>query len=384
MKPAFYQKLRIGVLGGGQLGRMLLPPAQRFGVHMGFLDPDPAAPVASLGAPLTRGDFRSAEDVLRFGRQHDLVTLEIENVSTEALAQLVAEGIEVYPQPQVVALIQDKGAQKEFYTQHGIPTAAYRLVSGIAELREHPPTYPSILKLCRGGYDGRGVIKLTELADLDRAAAKGFYAPCVLEALVPIRQEIAVIVARNVHGQVVAYPPVEMAFHPTAHLVEYLYAPAHLDSKGIRGVQLAAVRVAEALGIVGLLAVELFIDEQGEVLVNEIAPRPHNSGHASIEANVTSQYEQHLRAILGLPLGSPALRTPAVMLNLLGEEGHSGPARIEGIEQALAQPGVHFHWYGKAETRPLRKMGHVTITDASLEAAIQKAYLVRRLLRVVT
>ena len=200
----------------------------------------------------------------------------------------------------------------------------------------------------------------------------------------PIRQEIAVIVARNVHGQVVAYPPVEMAFHPTAHLVDYLFCPAHLDSKGIRGVQLAAVRVAEALGIVGLLAVELFIDEHGEVLVNEIAPRPHNSGHASIEANVTSQYEQHLRAILGLPLGSPALRTPAVMLNLLGEEGYSGPARIEGIEQALAQPGVHFHWYGKAETRPLRKMGHVTITDASLEAAIQKAYLVRRLLRVVT
>ena len=376
----FYRDLRVGVLGGGQLGRMLLPAAQRLGLQLSFLDPDPAAPVVPVARAVTQGSYADAEQVLAFGRQHDLVTIEIEHVAVEALRTLVAEGVRVYPQPEVIALVQDKGLQKEFYQRHSIPTAPYRLVGSAQELRATQRDYPAILKLRRGGYDGRGVMKLKSAADLDRA----FDAPCVVEQLVDIRQELAVLVARNVGGQTLAYPPVEMAFHPTAHLVEYLFAPARIDRETYRRAQRLAVEVAEALGIVGLLAVELFVDTQGTLLVNEIAPRPHNSGHATIEGNVTSQYEQHLRAIVGLPLGSPRLVEPSVMVNLLGAEGHSGPARLEGVTQALALPGVHLHWYGKAETRPYRKMGHVTVTDPDLEAAIQKVYLVRQTLRVVT
>lgn len=371
---------RVGVLGGGQLGRMLLPPAQALGLHLAYLDPDPEAPVAGLTPHVTLGHYADAEAVLAFGRSCDVLTIEIEHVAVDALRTLAAQGVAVYPPPDVIALVQDKGLQKQFYQQHGFPTADFRLVESGQQLRRSATQFPLMLKLRRGGYDGRGVMRLASAADLDRA----FDAPCVVEQLVDIRQEIAVIVARSTTGQTLAYPPVEMAFHPTAHLVDFLFAPARLDRDTHRQAQLLAVRLAEALGTVGLLAVELFVTTSGQLLINEIAPRPHNSGHATIEANVTSQYAQHLRAILGLPLGSTRLVEACAMVNLVGAEGHSGPARLEGLERVLATPGAHLHWYGKAHTRPYRKMGHVTLTDPDLEAAIQKAYLVRQTLRVVT
>lgn len=389
MKDISEHKLnqRIGVLGGGQLGRMLLPPALRLNLELGFLDPDANAPCRANAAYFQHGDLMDFETVCDFGRRFDLITTEIEHVNTDALAGLADEGVRVRPSAKILALVQDKLKQKEFYQTHGIPTAEFAGVENREDLLRRLPElrrlFPVMQKLRRSGYDGRGVQKLPDApADSDDAehagiaalAATAFDAPSLIERRIPFEKEIAVIVSRNPSGDVALYPPVEMEFHPTANLVELLFAPADLTPAVVSRSESIARQIAEELQLEGILAVEMFVTTDGEVLVNEIAPRPHNSGHHTIEACVTSQFEQHLRAILDFAPGATTLIAPAAMVNLLGTRGQ-GPAQYPGIEKILAMPGVHLHLYGKRLTRPFRKMGHVTITgpagDLHSPAAVQ-------------
>ncbi|TAE54680.1 MAG: 5-(carboxyamino)imidazole ribonucleotide synthase, partial [Bacteroidetes bacterium] len=327
-----------------------------------------------------QGSLSDFDTVYRFGQGCDLITIEIENVNTEALEALQAEGKTVYPYPKTIRLIQDKRVQKQFYQDRGLPTAPFQWVENQVDVREKAHTFPVVNKLARLGYDGRGVQVLRSAADLDKA----FDAPGLLEAFVPFEKEIAVLVARNPQGEMAVYPVVEMLFHPEQNLVEYLSAPAEItEEQSVRARDIAC-QLAGALNYVGILAVEMFLTREGTIYINESAPRPHNSGHHTIRACSTSQYEQHLRAILGLPLGSTEQLCPAAMLNMLGEPGHSGPVRLEGIEEALAIPGVYPHFYGKAETRPFRKMGHVTILGHSQAELREKAERVRQVLKVVS
>jgi 5-(carboxyamino)imidazole ribonucleotide synthase len=369
---------RLGVLGGGQLGRMLIQSGIDFNIHFSVLDPDASAP-CQLISNFTNGKLTDFQTVIDFGSKCDLITIEIENVSVAALKELVKQGKKVFPQPEIIELIQDKCTQKEFYRKHNIPTADFILTQNKKETLTHAAFLPAVNKLGKEGYDGRGVQIIRTEKDFDKA----FDAPGLLEKLIDFEKEIAVIVARNEKGEIISYPAVEMVFHPTANLVEYLFAPAQIE-KGIASEADKIARdIIQKLEMVGLLAVEMFVTKDGKVLVNEIAPRPHNSGHQTIEANVTSQYEQHLRAILNLPLGDTAALLPSAMVNLLGEEGFSGEAKYKGLEEVLALSGTHVHLYGKKMTKPFRKMGHVTIVDADLESLKKKANFVKNTLKVI-
>lgn len=361
------------MLGGGQLGRMLSAPALRFGIDLAFMDADPDAPCRSLTDRFACGSLLDYDAVYKFGRECDLVTIEIEHVNVDALAALEKAGVKVRPSAQLIALVQDKLRQKEFYQAHQIPTAEFAAVDAPADLARFHTWFPAVLKLRRSGYDGRGVMKLDSPAD----AARAFDAPALIERRIDFVREIAVIVSRNPAGEIATFPAVEMEFHPQANLVEFLFSPTRLSPAEEAAAQVLARRVAEALELEGLLAVEMFQTADGQFLVNEIAPRPHNSGHHTIEACVTSQFEQFLRAILDLPPGDTRLIQPAVMVNLLGAAGHAGPARYVNMEKVLAWPGVHLHLYGKRLTRPFRKMGHITVTAARLEEAIEIARRVR-------
>lgn len=379
MNTPFRQDFTIGILGGGQLGRMLIQSGIDFNLRFAVLDPDPQAPCAGL-TEFYHGKLSDFDTVMKFGFLCDLITIEIESVNTEALKELVKKGKQVYPQPEVIELIQDKRTQKVFFRDHGIPTADFVLVESSLDVKKHTALLPAVNKLGRDGYDGRGVQILRNHSDLDKA----FDAPGLLEELVDFQQEISVIVSRNLLGEVTTFPPVEMVFHPEQNLVEYLFAPAAITENILIEADNIARKVIHDLEMVGVLAVEMFVTKQGKVLVNEIAPRPHNSGHQTIEANVTSQYEQHLRCILGLPLGDTTIILPSAMVNLLGEEGHSGPARYQGFAEVLAMPGVHVHLYGKHFTKPFRKMGHVTIMDADEESLKKKTNFVKNTLKVIT
>lgn len=359
----------LGILGAGQLGKMLAQAASPWDLKLHMLDPAPNAPAAHLCSQFTLGDFRDEAAVLAFGQHCDLLTIEIEQVNVPALRQLQAKGVKVYPDPNALEIIQDKGLQKDFLIQHRLPTAPYTLVDDPETLRDHPPEFPKVQKKRTEGYDGRGVKMLRSPEDLQDLLP----GPSVLEDAVEMAMEISVIAARNPSGDIVTYDPVEMRFHPTANLVEFLAAPARISPEMAAQARDLAKATIAAFDMVGLLAVEMFIDTAGNLLINEVAPRPHNSGHHTIEACVTSQYQQHLRAILDLPLGDTALRQPGVMLNLLGEPGHSGPVRYEGVDAVLRQTGAHLHLYGKAETRPYRKMGHLTVVNDDLEQAIANA-----------
>ncbi|MBL0063601.1 MAG: 5-(carboxyamino)imidazole ribonucleotide synthase [Bacteroidetes bacterium] len=379
MSKAFYDTLRFGILGGGQLGRMLIQKATDFNVTNVVLDPDPEAPCRYLADEFVCGSFQDYETVLAFGRTVDLLTIEIEHVNVEALEQLEKEGIVVYPQSRVIRLVQDKGLQKIFYRTHGIPTAEFHLLDSIEHIAKYASQFPFIQKLRKGGYDGKGVVKLENSGEI----IKGFDAPSILEKLIDFEKEISVLVARNAQGECKAFPVVEMEFNPEANLVEYLFSPASISPQHEQKAEAIALEVARSIQLVGLLAVEMFLTKSGEILVNEIAPRPHNSGHQTIEGNTTSQYEQHLRAILGLPLGSTNITKPSVMVNLLGEKGFNGHAVYEGLKEALSIEGVHLHLYGKKITKPFRKMGHVTVTADTLEEAKSKAKKVKDLIRVI-
>jgi 5-(carboxyamino)imidazole ribonucleotide synthase len=378
LSKAFDQNFKIGILGGGQLGRMLLQAGIDFNLSFSVLDPDENAPCKEL-ADFHVGKLTDYDTVMKFGSTCDVITIEIENVNTQALKDLAKKGKKVFPQPEIIELIQDKRTQKSFYKERGIPTAEFHLTENKQEVQQLADFLPAVNKLGKEGYDGRGVQIMKSKDDLSKA----FDAPGLLEKLVDYQKEISVIVARNEQGEISTYPAVEMVFHPEQNLVEYLFAPAQLSGHILEEADSIARKVIKQLNMVGLLAVEMFVTKENEILVNEVAPRPHNSGHQTIEANATSQYEQHLRAICGLPLGNTSIRTPSAMVNLLGEPGFSGPAKYQGFEEVIKIAGVHVHLYGKKLTKPFRKMGHITIIDQDIESLKQKATFVKQTLKVI-
>lgn len=375
---AFYRDLRVGILGGGQLGRMLIQEAINYNVCINILDPDPNAPCKRLCEEFITGSLTDYDTVYNFGKNLDLITIEIEKVNVDALQKLEEEGVLVYPQPRVIRLIQDKGLQKEFFKQHDFPTSAFQLIPSKEHLKNCSLNFPFIQKLRKDGYDGKGVYKVVSDDDLEHA----FEAPSLIEEWVDFDKEIAVIVARNENGDIKAFPLVEMEFNPEANLVEFLISPSTLPLFIQDKAEKLAIEIANALKITGLLAVEMFLTKSGDILVNELAPRPHNSGHQSIEGNYISQFEQHLRAIFNLPLGDVRTTNNAIMINLLGEKGFEGPAVYEGIQEILAMDGIYVHLYGKKYTKPFRKMGHITIVDQNREIAIQKARKVQSMVKV--
>ena len=379
MSKSWSQQPVIGILGGGQLGRMFIEEAARYDVKIDVLDPQPLASCAHLAHAFTVGDFKDYHTVMAWGEDKDIITIEIENVNLEALKALENKGKKVYPQPHVLELIKDKGAQKQFYAQHQIPTAPFVLIDNAQAIQEHLEYLPCMQKLRTGGYDGKGVQPLRGAADLSAA----FNAPSVLESWVDFESEIAVMVARNADGQMKTFPAVDMEFNPEANLVEFLFTPSERPQAVISKAETLAIEVAEKMGIVGVLAVEMFVLRDGSVLVNEVAPRPHNSGHHTIECCYTSQYEQHLRAIMNWPLGDTSLIQPAVMVNLLGEKGSQGQVVYDGMQDVLQMPGVYVHLYGKKTTSSFRKMGHVTVMHSSLSTAKEMAREVMQKLKVV-
>ena len=359
-KSPFSGNVKLAILGGGQLGKMMLTKCRQWDVFTKVLDPSPNAPARLLADDFSVGDLMDYQTVVDFGKDADVVTIEIENVNIEALHTLQKQEKKVYPKPETLAIIQSKAKQKQFYTDHNIPTSAFKAYA-------QKPAWdsikvPCIWKASRFGYDGFGVKKIETQSDWASVPD----VPCIVEDCVAIAKEIAVIVARKETGECVSYPPVEMEFHPQANQVEYVFTPSTLQHEVSAESQQLAERVAHELNHVGLLAVELFLDAKGKLLVNEVAPRPHNSGHLTIEAAVTSQFEQHLRTILGLPFGSCDFFQNAIMINLVGENGYNGPVVYEGMNDLLETPGLHIHLYGKAETRPMRKMGHLTLTGSDL------------------
>lgn len=371
---------KIGILGGGQLGLMLLQAAVDWNLDVHILDPDAEAPCSKIAPHFQQGSLQDFDTVYQFGKNLDIITIEIEKVNVEALELLVAEGKQVFPQPEVIRLIQDKRIQKQFYLDHNLPTADFILTENRADVEKHIDFLPAFHKLGKDGYDGRGVQRIASAADLPKA----FDQPGLLEKAVPFEKELAVIVSRNASGEVSTFPTVEMVFHPELNLVEYLFAPAEISAQIDQKAQEIAKRTAEAFQIVGILAVELFLTKEGEILINEVAPRPHNSGHHTIRANATSQYEQHWRSILNLPLGSTYTYGPSAMVNLLGEAGYEGKAHYEGMEKLLATPQVFPFLYWKAITKPFRKMGHITIVDQDIESLREKVEFVKNNIRVIS
>lgn len=360
---------------------MLAEATAQFPVPCEALDASEQAPAAQV-IPVTRGEVGSADDVVRFGRGFDIVTIEVERVSVAGMRALAEAGVAVRPQPEVVATIQDKGTQKAWLVEAGFPTSDFEAYDDAAALREAVTvgnrTLPFVQKVRREGYDGRGVFVVRDEADLERLLD----GPCIAEDMVVIAQELAVIVGRGVDGDMKSYDPVEMVFRDGANMLDVLLSPARVSSAMAAAAQDLARRVAEAIGIVGVIAVEMFVDGDGELWVNELAPRPHNSGHHTIEACVTSQYEQHLRAITGEALGSTEMKQAAVLVNVVGAPGHEGKPVYLGVEEAEALGGVHVHLYGKQKTWGMRKMGHVTVLDDELDRAMHKAQRVRDMIRV--
>ncbi len=374
----FQDNFKLGITKGGQLGKMLIQAAMDFDPAIHILDDDPECPCRNFCTSFTSGNPLNFEVLYQFGKKVDLLTLEIEHVNAEALERLKQESIAVYPDPSIIKIVQDKGVQKKFYAEHGIPTAEFQLIEGKKEILNHSNLLPAVQKTRRAGYDGKGVYKINSAKDMGGA----FDEPSVLEKKVPFEKEISVIVTRSRSGELAVFPVIELMFHPQKNLVEFLFSPAKITNEVQEKAKSIACQIATQLAMVGVLAVEMFVLADGQVLVNEIAPRPHNSGHHTIEANVTSQFEQHLRAIVGFPLGDPSMIKPAVMVNLLGEDGFSGPVVYEGIETILKEPGVYVHLYGKKLTKPYRKMGHITVVADTLEEALGKARRIQTIVKV--
>lgn len=372
--------LKLGILGGGQLGRMLIQEAINYNLTTLILDPDTDAPCKHLANYFECGSITDFDTVYNFGKKADIITIEIEKVNIEALEQLEKEGKQVYPQSRVIRLIQDKGVQKQFFKENNIPTAPFQLVNTKEDMRNSNFPFPYMLKQRKDGYDGKGVMKINNLAEVDNA----FDAPCLIEQLVDFEKEVAVIVSRNPNGDVKTFPMVEMEFNAEANLVEFLISPSTYPAAIQQKAETIAKNIASSLNITGLLAVEMFVTKNGDILVNELAPRPHNSGHHTIEGNYVSQFDQHLRAIFNLPLGDTRTINNAVMINLLGEKNHNGVAKYQGLEKIMAIEGVYVHLYGKKYTKPFRKMGHITIVDINREKAIEKANYIKNTLKVIS
>jgi 5-(carboxyamino)imidazole ribonucleotide synthase len=355
--------LKIGLLGGGQLGRMLMQKAIDWNLQIAILDPSKDAPCAHLTPDFQVGDFKDYDTVYNFGKDKDLVTIEFEDVNSDALVQLEKEGVKVFPQPRVLKIIQDKGLQKSFYQEHNIPTAPFALVENKAQIKEAGIAFPFFQKLRTSGYDGYGVRKIKSEKEL----AQSFDQPSVIEALADLNKELSVIVSRNEKGEMNAFPVVEMEFNPESNMVQYLFAPAQIEETIAKKATTLALDVIEKLDMVGILAVEMFYNNDGTIWVNEVAPRPHNSGHHTIEAGWCSQYEQHLRAILNLAPGNTQALQYGAMVNLLGEKGFEGTPIYEGMDNILSIEGVFVHLYGKSKTKSFRKMGHVTVVGKDAE-----------------
>ncbi|TDE42474.1 5-(carboxyamino)imidazole ribonucleotide synthase [Flavobacterium rhamnosiphilum] len=380
----FSSDFKLGILGGGQLGKMLLFDTRKFDIQTYVLDPSDEAPCKIACNQFFKGDLMDFETVYNFGKKVDVLTFEIELVNLEALVKLEEEGVKVYPSPKTLKLIQNKGIQKDFYIQHAIPTANYKrfenLKSLIVDILDSKTKLPFVWKCTEFGYDGNGVKVIRQISDLDNLAN----VECIAEEMVPFKNELAVIVCRNPSGEIKTYPVVEMEFHPEANQVEYVICPARIDEKVAEKARAIALNVSKMFNHVGLLAVEMFQTEDDEILVNEVAPRPHNSGHYSIEASYTSQFENHLRAILNLPLGNTDSKVAGIMVNLSGEEGFSGDVVYQNIEKILGWNGVTPHIYGKKQTRPFRKMGHVTIVNQDINEARRIAEDVKNTIRVIS
>ena len=380
----FSSTFKLGILGGGQLGKMLLFDTRKFDIQTYVLDPSDEAPSKIACNEFFKGDLMDFETVYNFGKKVDVLTFEIELVNLEALTKLEDEGLKVYPSPKTLKRIQNKGIQKDFYSEHSIPTANYQKFENIkalvASIIDKTTKLPFVWKCTEFGYDGNGVKVIRDIADLDTLAN----VQCIAEEMIPFKNELAVIVCRNPSGEIKTYPVVEMEFHPEANQVEYVICPARIDAKVAKKAREIALEVSNKFNHVGLLAVEMFQTKNDDIVVNEVAPRPHNSGHYSIEASYTSQFENHLRAILDLPLGNTDSKVAGIMVNLVGEEGFSGPVVYENIEKIMAIDGVTPHIYGKRETRPFRKMGHVTIVNENMEEARRIAEEVKNSIRVIS
>ena len=374
----------IGILGGGQLGKMLLYCTRQWDVRTQVLDPSPEAPARLACNSFHVGDLMDYDTVVAFGKSVDILTIEIENVNIDALKTLQKQGVQVYPQPEVLERIQNKCIQKEFYRKHAIPTAPFENFNSLESLKqsvvEGTLSFPFVWKSSSFGYDGYGVQIVRGNKDLEELEEGA----CLVEDLIPFQKELAVMVCRRPQGEIKVYPLVEMEFHPTANQVEYVLCPAQVSSEVEAKATEVAQKVSEKFNHVGLLAVELFLTQEGEILVNEVAPRPHNSGHYTIEAAYTSQFEQHIRAILDLPLGNTANKVSSVMVNLVGKEGYQGPVHYQNMDHILAMDGVSPHIYGKKETRPFRKMGHVTIVNKDINKARVIAQQVKETIKVVS
>jgi len=384
VKSYYSSNFKLGILGGGQLGRMLLAETQKFDIHTAILESNKNAPCAEICNTFVIGDLLDFDAVYNFGKTVDLLTIEIENVNLDALDKLEDEGLTIYPKPKDLRIIQSKARQKNFYIDHQIPTAAFSHYAYLEELKHSYQNniihFPFVWKAARFGYDGNGVKIVRNIEDLESLPT----VECITEKLIPFKNELAVIVARNVAGDIKTYPVVEMEFHPEANQVEYVICPARIENKIAEKARALALKVVCDLDFVGLLAVEMFQTDTDELLVNEVAPRPHNSGHYSIEASYTNQFEQHLRSILNLPLGNTASKVAGIMVNLVGEEGYSGDVVYENITEILKIDGVTPHIYGKKETRPFRKMGHVTIVNSNIDTARAVAQKVKETIRVIS
>lgn len=373
------QNKKIGILGGGQLGKMLIQAALDLDLDISVLDADKNCSCANIATNFVLGDITNYEAVYNFGKDLDLITIEIENVNIDALKQLQKEGKRVFPQPEIVETIKNKSSQKAFFTANGVPASEFIHVKDKSDVLAHSDFLPAVNKLAVGGYDGKGVQVLRDENDLNKA----FDAPGILEKFVDFEKELAVIVARNERGETKCFPTVEMVFHPTANLVEYQFSPAFISPEIENKTKEIATKIADSFRIIGLLAVEMFLTKDGKVLVNEVAPRPHNSGHHTQKANLVSQFDQHWRAILDLPLGETKVVSLAAMVNVLGEDGHEGKTKIEGLDKILALGDSFPFFYGKKTTKPFRKMGHVTILSEDFENLKEKVNFVKTNLKVL-
>ncbi|SDS05118.1 5-(carboxyamino)imidazole ribonucleotide synthase [Formosa sp. Hel1_31_208] len=380
----FSSDFKLGILGGGQLGKMMLYTTRKFDITTHVMDASPEAPCRIASDDFTLGDLMDYNAVYNFGKQVDVLTFEIENVNVDALEALEKEGITVYPSSKTLRTIQNKATQKLFYRDHEIPTSDFSRFAYLSEvedaLENEALEFPFVWKAAQFGYDGNGVKIVRQLSDLFDLP-KG---ECIAEALIPFKNELAVIVARTKNGDIKTYPVVEMEFHPEANQVEYVICPARIDEAVAKKAQDIALKTSKAFEHVGLLAVEMFQTEDDDILVNEVAPRPHNSGHQTIEASYTSQFEQHIRAILNLPLGRADNKVGGIMVNLVGAEGHTGDVVYEHIEEIMQLEGVTPHIYGKKQTRPFRKMGHVTIVNEDINEARRIAENVKKTIKVIS
>ncbi|MDF1673733.1 MAG: 5-(carboxyamino)imidazole ribonucleotide synthase [Vicingaceae bacterium] len=382
MKQYITSDFKLGIISGGQLGKLMILAANNWDIQTHVLDPSSGCPSANICTKFSQGDILDYDQVVEFGKEVDMIALEIENVNLKALEDLKAMGKKVFPDPSVLKIIQDKGLQKEFYADNNIPTSPFKLYANKQEIKSaiesQKITIPFVQKTRTAGYDGRGVQIIRTTSDIEDLLE----GPSVIEDLTDIKKELSVIVTQNTNNEVVTFPTVEMVFNKDANLVEQLICPADISVEIKLEAERLAIEIVKNLDLKGILAVEMFLTQNDEVIINEVAPRPHNSGHHTIESTMTSQYEQYLRAILGFPLGDTSILIPSVMINLLGEPNNIGNVKYEGVTESMAIKGVKIHTYGKKETRPFRKMGHVTIMDNDINEAINKANKVKQLLKV--